>query len=105
MIRDDRDDIEYWNALADRVASAAVRHVRSSTLEWLAQSRGSQTTVLLLAAAAFVFTMLPVGRPADDEGPGRLIVFLPTDDSGKTMAQRDQPPSIGALLMEPPGQK
>jgi hypothetical protein len=105
VITEDRDDAEYWNALADRVASAAVRHAKSNSLEWLAQSRAGWATTLLLVSAALVFMMLPSGRPVGDPGPASLDVVLPTDEVGKAMARRDQPPSIGALLVEPRGER
>src|SRR5262245_29115427 len=98
---EDRDDPEYWNALADRVVASAVLNARSGVLEWLAQSRTGWTTGLLLALAALVFMMLPGGRTAGDAGPASVNVILPTDEVGKSMAQRDQPPSVGELLIEP----
>src|SRR5262249_9878152 len=98
---EDRDDPEYWNALADRVVSSAIQNAGSGVLEWLAQSRAGWTAGLLLALAALLCMMSQGGRPAGDKRPAALNVILPADEIEKAMADGDQPPPISELLIEP----
>jgi len=96
----DRDDAEYWNALAARVTSVAVRQGQSNSLEWLAESRVGWTTTLVLAAVALIFMTPATGQPVGDAGSTSLNIVLPTDAVGKAMSLRDQPPAVGTLLFE-----
>jgi hypothetical protein len=99
---DDPDNVEYWNALAGRVITAAVRRARSNSVEWLAGSRRGWTGTALLAMAALVSLML-FGRPAGDVASTWSNALKPADELGKTMTESDHAPSIGALLLEPQG--
>jgi hypothetical protein len=103
VISDDRDDVEYWNALADRVASAAVRP-GPGTIERLAESRSARLATLLFVSVAAALIALSAGQVIEDRNLGELTVLAPKDRIGQLMTDRDQPPPIGTLLMEPPDQ-
>ena len=100
MIPDDRDDPEYWDALADRIASAAARRARANGFEWLVQSHGAWVTTLMLAAAALAFMLISETGSVDRTPRSWSDVVAPTEEIGKTMTH-DRPPAIGALLLEP----
>ena len=101
MMTDDRDDddVEYWDALANRVATAAAREGTRNGVQWLAHSRAGWVLTSLLVAAVLAFLTLPDGQSSDDQVWSNVLA--PTDDVGKTIALRDQPPALGALLFDP----
>jgi hypothetical protein len=104
VITDDRDDVEYWDALADRVASAAVRP-GPGTMEWLAESRSARLATLLFVSVAAGLIALSAGQVVVDRNAGELTILAPEDRIGQLMTDRDQPPPIGTLLMEPPDER
>lgn len=96
-----RDDAEYWDVLAKRVAANAARESKASGFDWLAQSRASSwLAASLLLVAALAFLVLPTesssaGRPRADWDQA----LAPADDVGQAIVLRDAPPAIGALLL------
>lgn len=102
MTIDDRDDVEYWNALADRVAAAAVRRTRIDAVGWLAHSRVAWALTCLLGLTALAFA---AGARRAGAGTGRVelsAALAPADGVGKAIVLDQQPPAIGALLIEQP---
>ena len=93
----DRDDAEYWDALAERVAAGAVRPANTGALDWLAQSRTAGSAVLLIAAVAFGFAIFSASSSTRDEN--WTANLAPDDAVGKTIAAPERPPEIGALLL------
>jgi hypothetical protein len=99
---DDRDDLEYWNALADRVAAAAARRTRIDAVGWLAHSRVAWALTCLLGVTALTFA---AGARRAGAGTGRVelsVALAPADGVGKAIVLDQQPPAIGALLIEQP---
>jgi hypothetical protein len=99
---DDRDDVEYWNALADRVSTAAVRRTRIDAVGWLAHSRVAWALTCLLGVTALAFAASARRAGA---GAGRVelpAAIAPADGVGKAIVLDRQPPAIGALLIEQP---
>jgi hypothetical protein len=98
---DTRDDVEYWNALADRVAAAAVRRSRIDAVGWLAYSRVAWALTCLLGVTALAFA-----AGARRAGAGTRVelsaAIAPADGVGKAIVLDQQPPAIGALLIEQP---
>jgi hypothetical protein len=97
------DDDGYWDALAQRVAAAAVRESRRSGFERFAYSRASWVAALLLLGAALAFMVLTV----DDQSATRYVsewtqALAPADNVGRAIVFRDGPPAIGALLLGDP---
>jgi hypothetical protein len=96
---DDRDDVEYWNALADRVAATAVRRAKIDAVGWLAQSRGAWLTTCLIALAALAFGA--AYKAADAQKVDWAAAVVPSDAIGRAVALNPQPPAVGALLVGP----
>jgi hypothetical protein len=99
---DDRDDGEYWNALADRVAAAALRRTRFDAVGWLAHSRVAWALTCLLGATALAFAAGARRAGAGTRGVELSAAVAPTDGVGKAIVLDQQPPAIAALLIEQP---
>ena len=99
MTTDDRDDLEYWDTLARRVAAGAACDGTRSAVQWLAYSRAGWVLTSLLVAVVLTFLMSSENPSIGDQSWSTVIA--PTDDVGKAIAQRDRPPAIGALLLDP----
>lgn len=95
-----RDDAEHWDALAERVAAAAVGASRGGSFDRFAASRAGWIAASLLLAAGLAFIAL---QDKDSSGSGLRAVWTqalaPTDDIGRVITSRDSPPAIGALLL------
>ena len=100
MTTQDRDDVGYWDALANRVAAAAAGEAKRNAVQWLAQARTGWMLTFVLVAGVLAFVMLAGGR-IGNRGPNWPAVVAPADDVGKTIALGDTPPAIGALLLDP----
>jgi len=96
----DRDDDQYWDALAHRVAARAARGAHRTSLDWLARSRTAWLMTSVLLAAVLMFVMLPARRSTGDVGPRWIEVVAPADRIGKAIVVRDQPPAVGTLLVD-----
>lgn len=95
-----RDDAEHWDALAERIAATASRDSKSSSLDWLANSRASWIAASLLLLAAWASLMIQAESPSAGSSSGEWAQALaPADDIGKAIIVRDRPPAIGALLL------
>ena len=99
MTDDHRDDVEYWDALANRIATAVARERTRNGVQWLAHSRAGWVLTSLLVVAVVAYLMLPIGPPIADQIWSNVIA--PNDEVGRAIALRDQPPAIGALLLDP----
>lgn len=93
-----RDDANYWNDLATRVVDDVKRDAASSSLAWLARPRAIVIAASLLVAAALAISMLS-RTPSSSRDVQWTEALAPNDDVGKTIAVRDGPPPIGALLL------
>ncbi|HEV8363600.1 MAG TPA: hypothetical protein VGQ52_08765 [Gemmatimonadaceae bacterium] len=100
-----RDQAQFWDELADRVATQAERKSRGSALDWLAQSRSSWVAASLVLASALALLMLSGERAPARPGATWEQALAPTDDMGKAIAMFDTPPAIGALLLRAPGDR
>jgi hypothetical protein len=99
-----RDAPEYWDALAERVATAAARESSRSAIDWLANSRAGWVAASLLLAGVLAFII----ATAEDQSVRSIVPewaqsLAPTDDVGKAIVLRDSPPAIGALLLDAKG--
>jgi hypothetical protein len=95
-----RDDPDYWDALAGRVAAAAAGGTATSGFDWLARSRAAWVAASLVAVAVVVITRLPADEPSAASFRTALVeVSTPSDDAGTTIVLRDRPPAIGVLLI------
>ena len=94
------DDAAYWDALAHRVATHAVRESNGAVLDWFAHSRAGWIAASLLLVAGLAFMTLPTdGASATSLAPDWSQPVAPVDDLGRAIVSRDTPPSIGALLL------
>src|SRR5687767_6239157 len=103
MTSDDRDDVEYWNALADRVTATALRP-DSDALQWLAESPRAWVVTLAVASVALTLMTMATSQDPIDSTAG-TVTTLPTDAIGRMMVDSDQPPAIGRLLLAPSVQR
>src|SRR5262245_53785804 len=94
----ERDDAEYWDALAERVVAGVERQARASPLQWLSQSPLGWIAASLLVGGVAAFLMLADARSGSDINRWSDAI-APTDDVGRTMALREDAPAIGALLL------
>lgn len=94
------DHPDYWDALAARIAAAAARNSKASSLDWLASSRASWITVSLLLLAAWASWTIGAASPSAEGSRTEWTQALaPADGVGKAIAASDRPPAIGALLI------
>ena len=100
MTTEDRDDVEYWDGLANRVAAAVALEGRRNAVQWLAQSRAGWMLTSLLVAGVVAFVLLTNG-PIGNRVQIWSAVITPADEVGKTIALGEEPPAIGALLLDP----
>jgi hypothetical protein len=98
------DDFAHWDALAARVAVAASCESKQSGFHWLATSRGGSVVASLLMAvmSAFVLLLPAPGSSASTRSDDWARVLAPADDVGKLVILRDNPPSVGGLLLGNP---
>ena len=95
------DDPEHWDALAERIATAAARASRQGGLNWLASSRAGWVVVCILMVTALTLSMLPVEPSAQrSERAPWAEMLAPSDEVGRAIAVLDDPPPIGALLLD-----
>ena len=94
---DDRDYPDYWESLAERVTAGVLRRSRQGTLDWLADSTAARAMALVLASAAAIAVATAL-RSANDTD--RRAAVVPTDSLGTAVLSRDEPPQIGALLLD-----
>jgi hypothetical protein len=94
------DDPEYWDALAERIATAAARASRQGGFNWLASSRAGWVVVCILMVTALTLSMLLV-EPSAQRSERALWeeMLAPSDEVGRSITVLDGPPPIGALLM------
>jgi hypothetical protein len=98
------DDDKHWDALASRVAAAALRPPERSAVEWLAQARGSWMAASLILVSALALLALRTRGVA--EQPLEAVwesSLAPTEGVGRAMTGSDGPPPIGALLLPAQG--
>ncbi|MEO7086508.1 MAG: hypothetical protein ABI442_04755 [Gemmatimonadaceae bacterium] len=92
------DDEPYWDALAARVALAAVREPVAS--DWLSSGTTPWIAAAALACAASLVLALVLsstaGRGMDNVWSASLA---PRDAVGRTFASGDAPPGIGEILV------
>lgn len=94
------DDPEYWDALAERIATNAARTSRQSSLNWLASSRAGWVFVCILIVTALTLSVLPVEQFAQrSERAPWAEMLAPSDEVGRSITVPNRPPPIGALLM------
>jgi hypothetical protein len=94
------DDPEYWDALAERIATAAASASRRGGFKWLASSRAGWVVVCVLIVMVLTLSVLPVGPPAQTNMRAPWTEMLvPSDEVGRAIAVPDGPPPIGALLL------
>jgi hypothetical protein len=95
-----RDDVDYWDDLAERVSRSAAHAAKQTTLDWLAEPRARITVgcVLLAAALALTTRTSSPGVPAD-----LAQVIVPSDQVGQAILLSSSPPAIGALLLSERG--
>jgi hypothetical protein len=97
-----RDDVDYWDDLAERVSRSAARAAKQTTLDWLAEPRAGITVGCLLLAVALALTT----RPWSAEVPADLAqVTVPSDQVGQAILLSGNPPAIGALLLSERGER
>ena len=94
------DDDAYWDALASRVAALAARNQSANGFDWLARTRAGWLAASILLAAALGFILLPAKPVPARTDVEWAQVLAPADDVGRAMTRRDQPPAIGALLLD-----
>jgi hypothetical protein len=101
MTRPDlRDDPEYWDALAERIATAAARASRQGGFNWLASSRAGWVVVCILLVTVLTLSLLPIEPSANSTGRAPWAEMLaPSDEVGRAIAVPDDPPPVGALLL------
>ena len=97
-----RDEEQYWDALASRVAVAAQRDARGGDVMAFAGSvRGLTAAAILVAIAAGGSLLLrDSGAAQSDELTAALE---PSDDVGRAITASPAPPSVGALLLSNTG--
>lgn len=91
------EDAAYWDALATRVTDSAIR--ADSGIEWLAGSRAG-IAACLLAASAFIGVVAfrnPSAQPPTARAS--FITFAASDDMARAVMFRNEPPSVGALII------
>jgi len=94
------DDPEYWDALAERIATAAARASRQGGFNWLASSRAGWVVVCILMVTALTLSVLPVEQTAQkSERVPWAEMLAPSDEVGRSITVLDGPPPIGALLL------
>jgi hypothetical protein len=94
------DNPEHWDALAARVATAVARASRRGGFNWLANSRAGWVVVCILMVTVLTLSMLPVEPSAQtSERAPWAEMLAPSDEVGRAIAVLDDPPPIGALLL------
>ena len=91
------DDAAYWDALATQVSAGATR--AGSGLEWLAGSRAGIVACLL--AASGIIGVFVSRNPAGPPPTAResFVTFTAGDDVARAVMFRNEPPSVGALVI------
>lgn len=91
------DDASYWDGLATRITGGATRS--DGGLEWLAGSRAGIAACLL--AASGIIAVLALDNRAAPSPPSRgsVITFAASDDVARAVMFRNEPPSVGALVL------
>ena len=91
------DDASYWYGLATRITDGATRS--DGGLEWLAGSRAGIAACLL--AASGIIAVLALDNRATPSSPsqGSVVTFAVSDDVARAVMFRDEPPSVGALVL------
>jgi hypothetical protein len=98
-----RDDPEYWDRLALRVAATA--HIpRRGAFDWIADSRVAWVTTFLVAAAALTALIRPVRETQQLTRGQWAEMVVPSDSLGQAVIGRDRPPRIEALLLSASGE-
>jgi hypothetical protein len=97
--REDRDDPEYWDALAQRVVNAAGLPERRGAIEWLGHSRGSWFGAAVVVVVAVIWAALPADSSIA-EGADIEAALAPQGAVALIVAQ-DGPPPIAALILRP----
>ena len=97
---DRRDDPEQWEALARRIVTE-VSESKHGGLEWLSTSRVAVLTVFGLMATAFALITWP-SAGSNDAGPRPQWTgtLAPADEVGRSIVLRDEPPAVGALMLD-----
>jgi len=89
------DDVEHWDALADRVAREAMRQPLTGLDSATVLRAGLIAATLLLGTSlAFMIKTSKPGPTAADFGR----VLAPGDDVGRALALTGSPPAIASLL-------
>jgi hypothetical protein len=94
----ERDDAGYWDALATRVTQAALRPAETGAVSWLAQSRIAVVAVIVLSLLGLVLVARSPGQP--NRNPAWAAALSPADGIGKKVTSGEEPPAIGALLLQ-----
>ena len=95
-----RDEPEYWDAVARRIATTAIRSTDGSGRGWLGGSRAAWVTVCLVVAAALALTMLPDAESSQTSQRAEWAnVLAPSDEIGQAIVVRENPPAVAALLL------
>lgn len=92
-----RDDAEYWDGRAARVAERALAEGSRGFVDAWSRSRATWAAAGLLFAAGLALMALSSRASAPDATSWR-VMLAPADDVGQLLATRAGPPSIGALL-------
>ena len=97
------DEPEYWDALASSVATTAVAQAgRETGLLHFASSSSSWIAASTLATAAAIVVFILQATSGRETAWGDAL--QPSDEIGRSILVSEQPPSVGALLIEGPGE-
>ncbi|MEX2272588.1 MAG: hypothetical protein WD690_14040 [Vicinamibacterales bacterium] len=99
------DDQQYWDSLAQRVASAAVVGAKPDFIDWLGNSRASWIAASVIASLVFGLIVAPARRDSAPPAPADWQNALaPADDIAREVIVSDTPPPIGRLLTRGAGE-
>ena len=91
------DDASYWDGLARRVTDGATHS--ESGLEWLSGSRAGLAVGLLAASAIITLAILSNATAPTSPSRESVVTFAASDDVARAVMFRNEPPSVGALVL------
>jgi hypothetical protein len=95
------DNTEYWDAQAEKLATYAIREARQTAVSWVATSGTGWVVAGVCAGALSLFVIASASRTVSTSASDLLIEALaPADDVGITVILGEQPPALGALLLD-----
>lgn len=96
---DVRDEPQHWEALAERVIGAATRS-RQTGFAWLSTSRAAWVAATVLTGIVLTVLMMVTNNAQADLQTSWATMLAPSDDFGRAVVMRADPPPVGALLFD-----